>query len=160
MREEMLDRIGAREMDEIELADARPDAFHRRGLGDRRNLEHRQQQGGETRVFERGGRVISSQFPEVGIPNSSGRLQLLDEPGRPDIKQSNRGPGTGGRIAVQPSTKFRGDPAENIITGNVALYGAIAGEAYFEGVAASASRCAIRARPRSSKAPATMAANT
>ena len=52
------------------------------------------------RVFERGGRVISSQFPEVGIPNSSGRLQLLDEPGRPDIKQSNRGPGTGGRIAV------------------------------------------------------------
>jgi hypothetical protein len=52
------------------------------------------------RVFERGGRVISSQFPEVGLPNSSGKLQVLDEPGRPDIKQSNRGPGTGGRIAV------------------------------------------------------------
>ena len=52
------------------------------------------------RVFERGGRVISSQFPEVGLPNNAGRLQLLDEPGRPDIKQSNRGPGTGGRIAV------------------------------------------------------------
>ena len=52
------------------------------------------------RVFERGGRVISSQFPEVAIPNSSGKLQVLDEPGRPDIKQSNRGPGTGGRIAV------------------------------------------------------------
>jgi len=52
------------------------------------------------RVFERGGRVISSQFPEVGIPNSTGKLQLLEEPGRPDIKQSNRGPGTGGRIAV------------------------------------------------------------
>ena len=52
------------------------------------------------RVFERGGRVISSQFPEVGIPNNSGALQKLDEPGRPDIKQSNRGPGTGQRIAV------------------------------------------------------------
>lgn len=52
------------------------------------------------RVFESGGRVISSQFPEVGLPNSSGVLQKLDEPGRPDIKQSNRGPGTGSRIAV------------------------------------------------------------
>jgi hypothetical protein len=52
------------------------------------------------RVFERGGRVISSQFPEIGLPNSSGALQKLDEPGRPDIKQSNRGPGTGSRISV------------------------------------------------------------
>ena len=52
------------------------------------------------RVFERGGRVISSQFPEIGLPNNSGALQKLDEPGRPDIKQSNRGPATGSRIAV------------------------------------------------------------
>lgn len=52
------------------------------------------------RVFERGGRVINSQFPEVGLPNNSGQIQRLDEPGRPDIKQSNRGPGTGSRIAV------------------------------------------------------------
>jgi hypothetical protein len=52
------------------------------------------------RVFESGGRVINSQFPEVGLPNSTGVLQRLDEPGRPDIKQSNRGPGTGSRIAV------------------------------------------------------------
>jgi hypothetical protein len=52
------------------------------------------------RVFESGGRVISSAFPEVGLPNSTGVLQKLDEPGRPDIKQSNRGPGTGSRIAV------------------------------------------------------------
>ena len=51
-------------------------------------------------MFERGGRVIGSQFPEVALPNNSGKLQVLDEPGRPDIKQSNRGPGTGGRIAV------------------------------------------------------------
>ncbi|HYR35390.1 MAG TPA: hypothetical protein VEQ87_13940, partial [Burkholderiales bacterium] len=52
------------------------------------------------RVFERGGRVIGSQFPEVALPNVSGRLQTLDEPGRPDIRASNRGPGTGARIAV------------------------------------------------------------
>ena len=52
------------------------------------------------RVFERGGRVIGSQFPEVGLPNNSGQLQKLDEPGRPDIHQSNRGAGTGSRIAV------------------------------------------------------------
>ncbi|MEO5692592.1 MAG: hypothetical protein ABIQ72_05670, partial [Usitatibacter sp.] len=52
------------------------------------------------RVFERGGKVISSQFPEIGLPNNTGALQKLDEPGRPDFRQSNRGPGTGSRIAV------------------------------------------------------------
>ncbi|MEO5762658.1 MAG: hypothetical protein ABIR28_10145, partial [Vicinamibacteria bacterium] len=52
------------------------------------------------RVFERGGRVISSQFPEIGLPNNSGQLQKLEEPGRPDLKQSNRGPGTGNRVSI------------------------------------------------------------
>jgi hypothetical protein len=52
------------------------------------------------RVFEDGGRNINSLFPEIGIPNSLGLIQRLEEPGRPDIKQSNRGPGTGARIAV------------------------------------------------------------
>jgi hypothetical protein len=52
------------------------------------------------RVFERGGRNITNLFPETGIPNSLGQIQRLEEPGRPDIKQSNRGPGTGARIAV------------------------------------------------------------
>jgi glutamate synthase (NADPH/NADH) large chain len=42
---------------------------------------------------------------------------------------------SGGRIVVQPSPKFKGEPTENIITGNVVLYGAISGEAYFRGVA-------------------------
>jgi len=41
---------------------------------------------------------------------------------------------SGGRITVQPSPKFRGEASENIITGNVVLYGAITGEAYFRGV--------------------------
>ncbi|MEE4153836.1 MAG: hypothetical protein V2I27_06725 [Erythrobacter sp.] len=52
------------------------------------------------RVFERGGRTINSQFPEIGLPSSTGRTQLLEEPGRPDLKQSNRGPGTGLRVAI------------------------------------------------------------
>jgi glutamate synthase (NADPH/NADH) large chain len=49
---------------------------------------------------------------------------------------------SGGIISVQPSPKFRGDPRDNIITGNVVLYGAIAGEAYFRGVAGE--RFAVR----------------
>ena len=49
---------------------------------------------------------------------------------------------SGGRISVQPSPKFRGEPTDNIITGNVVLYGAISGEAYFRGVAGE--RFAVR----------------
>ncbi|MDE2303070.1 MAG: hypothetical protein KGK11_10980 [Sphingomonadales bacterium] len=52
------------------------------------------------RVFERGGRDIATQFPEIGLPNDSGSIQRLEEPGRPDLKQSNRGPGTGLRVAI------------------------------------------------------------
>jgi hypothetical protein len=52
------------------------------------------------RVFERGGRNISSQFAETAIPSIGGNVQRLEEPGRPDLKQSSRGPGTGNRIAV------------------------------------------------------------
>ncbi|HEV2335407.1 MAG TPA: hypothetical protein VGS13_07915, partial [Stellaceae bacterium] len=52
------------------------------------------------RVFERGGRSIGSQFGETGNPDSEGDLQVLEEPGRPDIRQSNRGPGTGLRVSI------------------------------------------------------------
>jgi hypothetical protein len=52
------------------------------------------------RVFERGGRNIATQFPEIGLPNAAGAIQRIEEPGRPDIRQSNRGPGTGLRVAV------------------------------------------------------------
>ncbi len=52
------------------------------------------------RVFERGGRNITNLFAETAIPNQLGQIQRLEESGRPDFKQSNRGPGTGGRIAV------------------------------------------------------------
>ncbi len=49
---------------------------------------------------------------------------------------------SGGRMSVQPSAKFRGEPIDNMITGNVVLYGAIDGEAYFRGVAGE--RFAVR----------------
>jgi hypothetical protein len=52
------------------------------------------------RVFEDGGRNLGNLFPETGLPNVAGQLQRLEEPGRPDVRQSNRGPGTGARIAV------------------------------------------------------------
>ncbi len=52
------------------------------------------------RVFEQGGRNIPNIFPETGLPNVIGQIQRLEEPGRPDIRQSNRGAGTGARIAV------------------------------------------------------------
>jgi len=49
---------------------------------------------------------------------------------------------SGGRVVVQPSAKFRGEATQNIIIGNTVLYGAIAGEAYFRGVAGE--RFAVR----------------
>ncbi|HVR92183.1 MAG TPA: hypothetical protein VHG29_13970 [Novosphingobium sp.] len=52
------------------------------------------------RVFERGGRNIGTQFAEIGLPNPTGSIQRMEEPGRPDLKQSNRGPGTGLRVAI------------------------------------------------------------
>lgn len=49
---------------------------------------------------------------------------------------------SGGRVIVRPNVEFRGDPAQNIIVGNTALYGATQGEAYFSGVAGE--RFAVR----------------
>jgi glutamate synthase (NADPH/NADH) large chain len=49
---------------------------------------------------------------------------------------------SGGRVVVRQPPQARRDPAENIIVGNTVLYGAVAGEAYFEGVAGE--RFAVR----------------
>ncbi|CAN5248766.1 glutamate synthase-related protein [soil metagenome] len=49
---------------------------------------------------------------------------------------------SGGRIVVRCPNDFRGAGTENIIAGNTVLYGAIAGEAYFNGVAGE--RFAVR----------------
>ncbi|KAK6925989.1 Glutamate synthase, alpha subunit, C-terminal [Dillenia turbinata] len=43
---------------------------------------------------------------------------------------------SGGKIVVYPPRNSGFDPKENIVIGNVALYGAISGEAYFNGMAA------------------------
>ncbi|MCD2517913.1 glutamate synthase subunit alpha [Massilia sp. G4R7] len=49
---------------------------------------------------------------------------------------------SGGRIIVRPNTEFRGWAVDNIIVGNTVMYGAIAGEAFFNGVAGE--RFAVR----------------
>jgi glutamate synthase (NADPH) large chain len=49
---------------------------------------------------------------------------------------------SGGRVIVRQPKEARREPTENIIIGNTVLYGAIAGEAYFEGVAGE--RFAVR----------------
>jgi glutamate synthase domain-containing protein 2/glutamate synthase domain-containing protein 1/glutamate synthase domain-containing protein 3 len=49
---------------------------------------------------------------------------------------------SGGRVIVRQPESANRDPAHNIIVGNTVLYGAIAGEAYFEGVAGE--RFAVR----------------
>ncbi|KAH1075356.1 hypothetical protein J1N35_027684 [Gossypium stocksii] len=43
---------------------------------------------------------------------------------------------SGGKVVVYPPKGSRFDPKENIVIGNVALYGATSGEAYFNGMAA------------------------
>ena len=52
------------------------------------------------RVFERGGRNLGQILAEIGNPNELGQIQRLEEPGRPDLRQSNRGPGTGLRVSI------------------------------------------------------------
>src|SRR5437867_10561960 len=49
---------------------------------------------------------------------------------------------SGGRLIVRQPKEATREPTENIIIGNTVLYGAIAGEAYFEGVAGE--RFAVR----------------
>ncbi len=49
---------------------------------------------------------------------------------------------SGGRIVVRQPPQATRDPTANIVVGNTVLYGAIAGEAYFEGVAGE--RFAVR----------------
>ncbi|MES2340541.1 MAG: glutamate synthase large subunit [Pseudomonadota bacterium] len=49
---------------------------------------------------------------------------------------------SGGRVVVRQPKESTRDPTQNIIVGNTVLYGAIAGEAYFQGVAGE--RFAVR----------------
>jgi glutamate synthase domain-containing protein 3 len=100
---------------------------------------------------------IAGRYGHEGLPNDTIHVRLAGSAGQSFgaflakgvsldlIGETNDycGKGlSGGRISVQPSPKFRGEPTENMITGNVVLYGAIAGEAYFRGVAGE--RFAVR----------------
>jgi glutamate synthase domain-containing protein 3 len=100
---------------------------------------------------------VATRYGHGGLPDDTVRVRLAGSAGQSFgaflargitldlIGETNDycGKGlSGGRISVQPSPKFRGEPSENIITGNVVLYGAIAGEAYFRGVAGE--RFAVR----------------
>jgi glutamate synthase (NADPH) large chain len=100
---------------------------------------------------------IAKRFGHEGLPDNSIQVRLAGSAGQSFgaflakgvtldlIGDTNDfcGKGlSGGHISVQPSAKFRGEPTENIITGNVVLYGAISGEAYFRGVAGE--RFAVR----------------
>ncbi len=49
---------------------------------------------------------------------------------------------SGGRVVVAPPSSSAREPTQNIIVGNTVLYGAVAGEAYFAGVAGE--RFAVR----------------
>jgi glutamate synthase (NADPH/NADH) large chain len=93
---------------------------------------------------------IAKRYGHDGLPDDTIRIRLAGSAGQSFgaflakgvtldlIGETNDycGKGlSGGRISVHPSPKFRGEPTENMITGNVVLYGAIAGEAYFRGMA-------------------------
>ena len=101
--------------------------------------------------------AIAKRFGHAGLAENSIRVRLAGSAGQSFgaflakgvtfelIGETNDycGKGlSGGRISVQPSEKFSGPAQENIITGNVVLYGAISGEAYFRGVAGE--RFAVR----------------
>ena len=93
---------------------------------------------------------VAARYGHIGLPDDTICIRLAGAAGQSFgaflargitldlIGESNDYAGkglSGGRISMQPSGKFRGDPLQNIIVGNTVLYGAIAGEAYFRGVA-------------------------
>jgi glutamate synthase (NADPH/NADH) large chain len=93
---------------------------------------------------------VAAKFGHSGLPDDTICIRLAGSAGQSFgaflargislelIGESNDYVGkglSGGRITVQPSPKFRGDPRENIIVGNTVMYGAIEGESYFRGVA-------------------------
>ena len=52
------------------------------------------------RVFERGGRNIGTQFAEVGLPNPTGSIQRLEEPGGPISGSRTAAPAPGCASAI------------------------------------------------------------
>ena len=87
---------------------------------------------------------ITKRFGHAGLPDDTIRVQFAGTAGQSFGAFLAHGVTLDviGDTNDYPPTKFRGDSTQNIITGNVVLYGAIAGEAYFRGVAGE--RFAVR----------------
>ncbi|MEE9607689.1 MAG: glutamate synthase large subunit [Myxococcota bacterium] len=96
------------------------------------------------------GSEVSRKYGEAGLPEDTIRLRFRGSAGQSFGAFAPQGMTltvegdtndycgkglSGGRIIVRVPEGSEFDPAENIITGNVVLYGATAGEAYFQGVA-------------------------
>jgi glutamate synthase (NADPH/NADH) large chain len=100
---------------------------------------------------------IARRFGHAGLPDDTIHIQFNGTAGQSFgaflahgvtldlVGDANDYPGkglSGGRVIVRCPNDFRGAGTENIIVGNTALYGAIAGEAFFNGVAGE--RFAVR----------------
>ncbi|MGQ0503345.1 MAG: glutamate synthase-related protein, partial [Panacagrimonas sp.] len=100
---------------------------------------------------------VARRYGHAGLPNDTIHIQLQGTAGQSAgaflahgitldlVGEGNDYVGkglSGGRIVVRPNTEFRGRAVDNIIIGNTVLYGAIAGEAFFNGVAGE--RFAVR----------------
>jgi len=100
---------------------------------------------------------VAQRYGHVGLPDDTIHIQLQGTAGQSFaaflahgitldlVGEGNDYVGkglSGGRIIVRPNTEFRGRAVDNIICGNTVLYGAIAGEAFINGVAGE--RFAVR----------------
>ncbi len=96
------------------------------------------------------GSEVSLRYGEEGLPDDTITLRLKGSAGQSlgafctrgmtfDVEGDTNdycGKGLcGARIVVRVPTTATFDPGDNVITGNVVLYGATSGEAYFQGVA-------------------------
>ncbi len=101
--------------------------------------------------------IVAKKYGHEGLPDDTIHIQLLGTAGQSAgaflahgitldlVGEGNDYVGkglSGGRIIVRQNTEFRGSAVDNIIIGNTVLYGAIAGEAFFNGVAGE--RFAVR----------------
>jgi glutamate synthase (NADPH/NADH) large chain len=101
--------------------------------------------------------VVAKKYGHEGLPDDTIHIQLQGTAGQSAgaflahgvtldfVGEGNDYVGkglSGGRIIVRPNTEFRGWAVDNIIVGNTVMYGAIAGEAFINGVAGE--RFAVR----------------